>query len=35
MFDTTTVGLAGAGAIEAIGYKMVSNTRNGYDLLSN
>lgn len=31
---TATVGLAGAGVIGAIGYKMVSNTRGGCDLFS-
>lgn len=34
MVATATVGLAGAGVIGAIGYKMVSNTRGGCDLFN-
>ena len=34
MVATATIGLAGAGIIGAIGYKMVSNTRGGCDLFS-
>ncbi len=34
MVATATVGLAGAGVIGAIGYKMVKNTKGGCDLFS-
>ena len=34
MVATATVGLAGAGVIGAVGYKMVSNTKGGCNLFS-
>ncbi len=34
MVATATVGLAGAGVIGAVGYKMVRNTKGGCDLFS-
>jgi len=34
MVATATVGLASAGVIGAVGYKMIRNTRGGCDLFS-